>query len=300
VSAAAKVTDASLNKLDLLIESGVSEEVPEEVSQTRLDFHERQQFVSAKAEELNIVIQALAECDSAISKLKSEWTGPYRDLYRSDELEELQEERGRIAKDQSHHETALQRYFDSVTASTSKGEKTDKVFKLTLATDLETRKAGFRQIQLVDLYCLSRGKELWAILPSITRIGHDIDPIKCMHWRPDVKTMPEALQSFWREQSRAFAKQLLMLCTPTQRSTLLGARQRIALMKSLPWRIRTKNGLVKKGRRTPRTNIGPKGDRWITKGQRGSKRPQPLMIFSTRDQACVRRDLERSAPQVCP
>jgi len=225
VSAAAKATDTSLDKLDLLIESGVSEEVPEEVSQTRLDFHERQQFVSAKAEELNIVIQALAECDSAISKLKSEWTGPYRDLYRSNELEELQEERGRIAKDQSHHETALQRYFGSVTASTSKGEKTDKVFKLTLATDLETRKAGFRQIQLVDLYCLSRGKELWAILPSITRIGHDIDPIKCMHWRPDVKTMPEALQSFWREQSRAFAKQLLMLCTPTQRSTLLGAHE---------------------------------------------------------------------------
>ena len=71
VSAAAKATDAFLNKLDLLIESGVSEEVPEEVSQTRLDFHERQQFVSAKAEELNIVIQALAECDSAISKLKT-------------------------------------------------------------------------------------------------------------------------------------------------------------------------------------------------------------------------------------
>ena len=71
VSAAAKATDAILNKLDLLIESGVSEEVPEEVSQTRLDFHERQQFVSAKAQELNIVIQALAECDSAISKLKT-------------------------------------------------------------------------------------------------------------------------------------------------------------------------------------------------------------------------------------
>ena len=68
VSAAANITDASLDKLDLLIESGVSEEGNEEVSKTRLTFHERQEFVSAKAEELKIVIQALAECDDAISQ----------------------------------------------------------------------------------------------------------------------------------------------------------------------------------------------------------------------------------------
>ncbi len=172
-----------------------------------------------------IVGKALAECDHAISELKANWTKPYRELYRSKELEELNDEREMIAKDQSHHETALRRYFDSVSGSSSKGEKTERVFKLTLATDLETRMAGFRQIQLVDLYCLSRGKELWAILPSINRIGHDIDPIQCMHWRPDVEAMPEALQSFWREQSRAFAKQLLMICTPNQRSTLLGSHE---------------------------------------------------------------------------
>ena len=60
VSAAANQTDAFLDKLDLLIESGVSEEGNEEVSKTRLTFHERQEFVSAKAEELRIVTQALA------------------------------------------------------------------------------------------------------------------------------------------------------------------------------------------------------------------------------------------------
>ena len=87
----------------------------------------------------------------------------------------------------------VQPHFDSVSGTSSKGEKTERVFKLTLATDLETRMAGFRQIQLVDLYCLSRSKELWAILPSITRIGHDIDPLQCLHWRPDVDAMPEAL-----------------------------------------------------------------------------------------------------------
>ena len=89
MSAAANQTDAFLDKLDLLIESGVSEEGNEQVSQTRLTFHERQEFVSAKAEELNIVIQALAECDEAISKLKASWDKPYRELYRSNKLTEL-------------------------------------------------------------------------------------------------------------------------------------------------------------------------------------------------------------------
>jgi len=89
----------------------------EEVSQTRLDFHERQEFASAKAEELNVVIQVIAECDDAISELKANWTKPHREFYRSKELEQLQDEREKIAKDQSHHETALQRHFDSVTSS---------------------------------------------------------------------------------------------------------------------------------------------------------------------------------------
>ena len=80
--------------------------------------------------------------------------------------------------------------------SGKQSEKPDKV-KLTLATDLESRKAGFRQIQLIDLYCLQRANEMWAILPSIQRVGHDVDPIKCMHWRPIIEDMPEAIKPFW-------------------------------------------------------------------------------------------------------
>ena len=222
--AAAWSTDDALAKLDELIELGSSKEVGDDVHKTRLDFTEHQKFVSAKAEELQIVTHALGECDDAIKKLKNDWDKPFRELYQSDELKALQDERDRIAKDKTQQESELQSYFDHVSSS-SKGEKVDKTFKLTLATDLETRMAGFRQIQLVDLYCLSRGKEMWAILPSITRIGHDIDPNLCMHWRPEVESMPEALKPFWKKQSRAFAKQLLMICTPSQRSTLLGTHE---------------------------------------------------------------------------
>ena len=100
--------------------------------------------------------------------------------------------------------------------------KTDKV-KLTLTTDLESRKAGFRQIQLIDLYCLGRGNEMWAIIPSLHRIGHDVDPISCMHWKPTVDEVPETLKPFWVEQSSAFAKKLLGICTPSMRSNLLAS-----------------------------------------------------------------------------
>ena len=103
-------------------------------------------------------------------------------------------------------------------------EKADKV-KLCLATDLESRKAGFRQIQLIDLYCLQRANEMWAILPSIHRVGHDVDPVKCMHWRPIVEDMPEVLKPFWVSQSKAFATKLLGQFTPTQRSHLLASHE---------------------------------------------------------------------------
>ena len=87
--AAAWSTDDALAKLDELIELGSSKEVEDDVHKTRLDFIEHQKFVSAKAEELQIVTHALSECDDAIKKLKNDWDRPYRELYQSEELREL-------------------------------------------------------------------------------------------------------------------------------------------------------------------------------------------------------------------
>ena len=92
---------------------------------------------------------------------------------------------------------------------------------------LESLNAGFKQIQIVDLYCMSRGNELWAIIPDILRIGHDIDPIDCIHWRPSGERLGdyEALSKYRREQNRAFAQKLLGLCSPGLRSTLIGQHE---------------------------------------------------------------------------
>ena len=143
--AAALHTYDALAKLDDIIELGSSMEGENDVHKTRSDFIEHQKFVSAKAEELQIVTQAISECDDAIKKLNKDWNKPFRELYQSDELIDLQEERDRIAKDKTHIESELQSYFDHVSSS-SRGEKVDKTFKLALATDLETRMVGFRQI----------------------------------------------------------------------------------------------------------------------------------------------------------
>lgn len=61
---------------------------------------------------------------------------------------------------------------------------------------------------------------MWAIIPNILRVGHDVDPIQCMHWQPSVEDLPECLASYYVEQSRVFAKKILMLA-PQLRSTLL-------------------------------------------------------------------------------
>ena len=64
-------------------------EVENDVHKTRSDFIEHQKFVSAKAEELQIVTHAISECDDAIKKLKKDWSKPFRELYQTDELIDL-------------------------------------------------------------------------------------------------------------------------------------------------------------------------------------------------------------------
>ena len=132
-----------------------------------------------------------------------------------------------MEKDQAHHESDLQRFFDNAShgvSMTTSVSKTDKV-KLTIATDLQARKAGFRQIQLMDLYCLARGNEMWAIIPSIKRVGHDVDPLDCLHWRPCVAEIPEDVRPFWIEQSRAFGQKILAVISSAMRTELLAPHE---------------------------------------------------------------------------
>ena len=190
------------------------------------EYTQQTEFIENKAVELLFVSSSLNQVQTAVTLQKQTWLKDEkepRSLYSDYEYKQLQDEKVAMEKDQSSHEADLQRYFDNASqgssSMTNSLSKTDKV-KLVLTTDLESGNSGFRQIQLVDLYCLSRGNEMWAIIPSIHRVGHDIDPVLCMHWRPDVDEMSESVKPFWVEQSRAFAKKLLALCSPSLRSKL--------------------------------------------------------------------------------
>ena len=68
-------------------------------------------------------------------------------------------------------------------------------------SNLERGDAGYRQILAVDSWCMSRANEAWAIIPDILRIGHDVDPIECVHWRPDPTNIPSELATYYDEQS---------------------------------------------------------------------------------------------------
>ena len=147
---------------------------------------EQMAFVAMKSKSLAFVIRSLEQIQVKMTDYKERWIAKGKEeceLFDSKRYTKLQRQEKAMETDQTHHESDLQRFFDNAsqgTSLTASVQKTDKV-KLTIATDLEARKAGFRQIQLMDLYCLTRGNEMWAIIPSIKRVGHDFDPLSCLH-----------------------------------------------------------------------------------------------------------------------
>ena len=157
-------------------------------------FTDAVRFTTSKAEEMRFVDGAVSEVEKAIAALKSGWSKEFRALYSDTEFLKLQDELKAMQTDRKSHEDAIRMRLDhsSQGASRNGDAKLDKV-KLTLASNLEKAKSGYRQIQLIDLYCLSRGNEMWAIIPFIQRVGHDIDPIQCRHWKPTDDDVPDAL-----------------------------------------------------------------------------------------------------------
>lgn len=164
-------------------------------------------FTSSKATDLCFSDDAREGCVKAIDELRREWTRLMkepRQLFGYAAYKSLQTELKAIASERTRHELELQSHFDhhSQGASQSESVKPERVPQK-VANDLhvQSAKAGFRQIQLIDPYCLSRGNEMWAIIPSLLRVGHDVDPILCMHWKPSMDDLPEGLKPSMRNRA---------------------------------------------------------------------------------------------------
>ena len=210
------------------------------MSETRCKVIERYDdqmtYLNERAGELAFCDKAIASVAAEMTDLKVGWTGPAHRVYESEAFSNLSKTRSNCEKDKVHVELVLQSYFDHHSHGASKSESARPEKKpLSLAPNLETAMAGFKQIQLIDQYCMSRGNELWAIIPDLYRIGHDIDPITCMHWRPpkgdsaepvEIRVpVSEHLRRYRDDQNSAFAQRLLGLCTPGLRSTLIGQHE---------------------------------------------------------------------------
>ena len=192
-------------------------------------YENQQSYLQQRARELAFCDRAISSAAEQTTDLKMGWTRSAHEVYDSPLYSKLQKSRGHCEKDKEHIELVLQSYFDhhSHGASKSESARPDKK-ALSLAHNLETADAGFKQVQIVDMYCMSRGNELWAIIPDLVRIGHDIDPIACLHWKPpgrDEHVRGEHLTRYYDEQNAAFAQKLLALCSPGLRSTLIGQHE---------------------------------------------------------------------------
>ena len=219
----AEATDALLTELEgFLNAKSAGKSTSRIVVQTT--YEEQMAFVASRATDLQFVQKAILEVSSDQTELKRTWPGKHSAYFNDANVMANEKQLETMAKEQTRLESRLQRYFDCASqGATSLGssEKSEKV-KLTIATELESNQAGFRQIQLMDLYCLNRGNTMWAIIPSLYRVGHDIDPIACIHWRPSMLDLPEQVRPYYCEQNAAFAKKLLALCNTGFRTTLLG------------------------------------------------------------------------------
>ena len=191
-------------------------------------FDTQMQHIHAAATELTFCDKAQLEVAEDIAAQKQHYsTTSARSFFSSLSYSRLQDERKKIESERSHIELQLQSYFDHFSQGASKSEssKPDKV-KLQLAADLKSGKYGYKQIQLMDGYIMGRGNELWAIIPDLIRIGHDVDPINFMHWQPptEAEIHPD-LVAHRRDQNATLASRLLTLLTSAGlRATVLASR----------------------------------------------------------------------------
>ena len=198
------------------------------VSETRRavikTYDDQYAFIIDKAASLRFSDVAQDEVQTESQKLRDNWTGTHRGLYASTQYTDLQKERKKIEVDRGLVECELQAYFDHHVHGASRSEsiKPERT-PLKLAPNLEQGKAGYKQVQNMDLFSLSRGNEMWAIIPELVRVGHDVDPISCMHWKPTFRSadLPQAIRKYRADQAAALAKRLLSLCSQGLKTKLL-------------------------------------------------------------------------------
>ena len=225
-------TDAELDLLEKEVDAATSVNGlaagGKTVSATRASvidtFNVQTAYITDRADALRFTDKATAEVQKATRKLRESWTGKARDLYKDKKYTDLTKEHKNIDIDRSSIENELQSYFDHHAhgASQSDTVKPDRV-ALKLAPHLEEGKAGYKQVQNMDMFSLSRGNEMWAIIPELVRVGHDVDPITCMHWKPSNRATayPKAIRKYRADQAAALAKRLLSLCSAGLKTKLL-------------------------------------------------------------------------------
>lgn len=183
--------------------------------QRTIDTHTQQTLVIIeKSKELAFSDRAMSQINHAIALMKNPSADDARGVYKSQAFSKLQKERKEVETDRAHVELQLQAYFDhhSQGASRTESAKVEKV-PLKLPPNLEKRQNGFKLITGMEDFLVGRGNEMWALIPDLRRICHDIDPIEHVHWRPecDLSAYPESIREYRRDQNRTLAQILLAL-----------------------------------------------------------------------------------------
>ena len=132
--------------------------------------HETQiAYITARAADLRFSDDASVAVTEKVSALKGQYQGNASAFFNSKKYKKLQAERKAIESERNHVELGLQSYFDHASHGASKSESAKpERYSLTLAPKLTEGKAGYKQVQIMDMFCISRA-------------NHEHD---CIHRRP--------------------------------------------------------------------------------------------------------------------
>ena len=193
-----------------------------------VDLHgEQYAHILSQAGHLHRCDSIKSEVDADIRTKEGIFPGTAREFLSSPEYSSCQKELKTVAQIRTDLELALQTYFDHHSQGASRSESVKVERKaLKLVPELTSRRVGFKMIQEMETFLQGRGNEMWAIIPDLLRIGHDIDPVSFLHWQPPLDdAVPLELRSYRQEQNTVLATKLLgLLNSAGLRQTVLAHR----------------------------------------------------------------------------
>ena len=188
-------------------------------------------YIEGVAKEMGFIDAARDQLAHEARESKKAYSANPRDYFKSEISKELAKEKRSMEDEKKELELQVQQHFDHSIQGAAMSEAKPERHAFRLVADIQEANAGFKQIQNMDMYSLSRAAETWAIQPNLHRVGHDVDSVRGLHWMPwsidQPDQIPESLRDVYCDQSKALATKIMNLVTSQGSGKFSGLRSKL-------------------------------------------------------------------------